>query len=194
MDGSMYTSIPWLWFQVMSSLVLILHCSYNKCTEYSALILVINSHKLYGPVHVSVHYVCVNVCVCVVQTYHPTHYLIRKLMTASACCFSRAQVGSATWVWALCLFGSVLPSLAVLFIPKPDDVIAAAAGGTRSLWAEPPSCSIGSPSESLDSRTCWQLAREHVIMHVPSSVLYYTTFYMHICTCVEGSLKCYSPQ
>ena len=79
------------------------------------------------------------------------YYLIRKLMTASACCFSRTQCGSATWVWAHCLFGSPVPSLAVRFMPRLDDVIVG--GATGSLWVEPPSWSIGSPSESLASRT-----------------------------------------
>ena len=76
-------------------------------------------------------------------------------MTASACCFSKLQFGSATCVWFRCLLASVLPSLAERFMLSWDEEEEVrgegewrAVGVARSsLWAG--SCSISSlPSES----------------------------------------------
>ena len=57
----------------------------------------------------------------------------------------------------------MVPSLAVRFILRPDDVIVG--GATGSLWAELLSISIGSSSESLASRTyIYESDRFHILI------------------------------
>ena len=69
-------------------------------------------------------------------------------MTASACCLSSGQLGSATWAWERCLLGSAMPSLAERFKPRtPEEEAEEEEGSLRSE-----SCSIVSSCDRRGGR------------------------------------------